>query len=175
MKPIYLLSKSCCSCTNEMVIYDCSIHGQCAIIMFDVTARLTYKNVPTWHRDLCRYANFHNSYASSFGKGLTDMYVLKSGSVKISRLFFVETKLMWRTDKLKPSRLHSTGRRTFSIMRSLQKATTTSKSRSCTLLGSLLGSYKSSRFHWNTTFFDLLSHNWLKLSLLTRVSLLQES
>ncbi|CAN1762763.1 GTP-binding nuclear protein Ran-A1 [Linum perenne] len=29
------------------------IHGQCAIIMFDVTARLTYKNVPTWHRDLC--------------------------------------------------------------------------------------------------------------------------
>ncbi|KAL6216950.1 hypothetical protein ACLB2K_010168 [Fragaria x ananassa] len=30
------------------------IHGQCAIIMLDVTARLTYKNVPTWHRDLCR-------------------------------------------------------------------------------------------------------------------------
>ncbi|CAN1787274.1 GTP-binding nuclear protein Ran-3, partial [Linum perenne] len=30
------------------------IHGHCAIIMFDVTARLTYKNVPTWHRDLCR-------------------------------------------------------------------------------------------------------------------------
>lgn len=32
----------------------CSIHGQCAIIMFDVTARMTYKNVPTWHRNLCR-------------------------------------------------------------------------------------------------------------------------
>merc|ERR1712087_488763 len=30
------------------------INGQCAIIMFDVTARLTYKNVPIWHRDLCR-------------------------------------------------------------------------------------------------------------------------
>ncbi|KQK17802.1 GTP-binding nuclear protein Ran-3 [Brachypodium distachyon] len=30
------------------------IHGQCAIIMFDVTSRLTYKNVPTWHRDICR-------------------------------------------------------------------------------------------------------------------------
>jgi len=30
------------------------IHGQCAIIMFDVTSRLTYKNVPYWHRDLCR-------------------------------------------------------------------------------------------------------------------------
>ena len=26
--------------------------------MFDVTARLTYKNVPTWHRDLCRYFFF---------------------------------------------------------------------------------------------------------------------
>lgn len=30
------------------------IHGNCAIIMFDVTSRLTYKNVPYWHRDLCR-------------------------------------------------------------------------------------------------------------------------
>ena len=30
------------------------IQGQCAIIMFDVTARITYKNVPNWHRDLVR-------------------------------------------------------------------------------------------------------------------------
>ena len=30
------------------------IQGQCAIIMFDVTARITYKNVPNWHRDLTR-------------------------------------------------------------------------------------------------------------------------
>ena len=30
------------------------IQGQCAIIMFDVTSRITYKNVPTWHRDLIR-------------------------------------------------------------------------------------------------------------------------
>ncbi|CAL6327132.1 unnamed protein product [Bathycoccus prasinos] len=30
------------------------IHGQCAIIMFDVTSRTTYKNVPTWHRDITR-------------------------------------------------------------------------------------------------------------------------
>merc|ERR1712130_271447 len=30
------------------------IQGQCAIIMFDVTARNTYKNVPTWHRDIVR-------------------------------------------------------------------------------------------------------------------------
>jgi hypothetical protein len=36
-------------------MFSFSIHGQCAIIMFDVTSRLTYKNVPTWHRDLCRF------------------------------------------------------------------------------------------------------------------------
>jgi len=30
------------------------IQGQCAIIMFDVTARETYKNVPNWHKDLVR-------------------------------------------------------------------------------------------------------------------------
>lgn len=31
-----------------------SIQGNAAIIMFDVTARVTYKNVPNWHRDLVR-------------------------------------------------------------------------------------------------------------------------
>lgn len=30
------------------------IQGQCAILMFDVTSRVTYKNVPNWHRDLVR-------------------------------------------------------------------------------------------------------------------------
>jgi len=30
------------------------IQGHCAIIMFDVTSRITYKNVPNWHRDLTR-------------------------------------------------------------------------------------------------------------------------
>jgi GTP-binding nuclear protein Ran len=30
------------------------IQGQCGIIMFDVTARMTYKNVPNWHRDVLR-------------------------------------------------------------------------------------------------------------------------
>nr|XP_026694101.1 GTP-binding nuclear protein Ran-like [Ciona intestinalis] len=30
------------------------IQGQCAIIMFDVTSRVTYKNVPNWHKDLVR-------------------------------------------------------------------------------------------------------------------------
>lgn len=30
------------------------VNGQCGIIMFDVTARITYKNVPNWHKDLTR-------------------------------------------------------------------------------------------------------------------------
>ena len=30
------------------------INGMCGIIMFDVTSRITYKNVPNWHRDLVR-------------------------------------------------------------------------------------------------------------------------
>uniref|UniRef100_A0A4W5Q0C6 GTP-binding nuclear protein Ran n=1 Tax=Hucho hucho TaxID=62062 RepID=A0A4W5Q0C6_9TELE len=30
------------------------VTAQCAIIMFDVTSRVTYKNVPNWHRDLVR-------------------------------------------------------------------------------------------------------------------------
>ena len=30
------------------------IQSQCAIIMFDVNSRPTYKNVPNWHRDLKR-------------------------------------------------------------------------------------------------------------------------
>ena len=30
------------------------IRGNCSIIMFDVTSRVTYKNVPNWHRDIVR-------------------------------------------------------------------------------------------------------------------------
>merc|ERR1712217_318937 len=30
------------------------IQGKCAIVMFDVTSRQSYKNVPNWHRDLVR-------------------------------------------------------------------------------------------------------------------------
>merc|ERR1712232_1472208 len=30
------------------------VRGQCAIIMFDVTSRITYRNVPNWHRDIVR-------------------------------------------------------------------------------------------------------------------------
>ncbi|KAG2379113.1 hypothetical protein C9374_007751 [Naegleria lovaniensis] len=30
------------------------VASHCALIMFDVTSRATYKNVPTWHRDVMR-------------------------------------------------------------------------------------------------------------------------
>ena len=30
------------------------IQADCAIIMFDVTSRISYKSVPNWHRDLVR-------------------------------------------------------------------------------------------------------------------------
>lgn len=30
------------------------IQGECAIIMFDVTSRITYKNVPEWYKDIVR-------------------------------------------------------------------------------------------------------------------------
>ena len=30
------------------------IQAECAIIMFDVTSRISYKSVPNWHRDLVR-------------------------------------------------------------------------------------------------------------------------
>lgn len=39
---------------ERVLTYLYSIQGQAAIIMFDVTSRMTYKNVPQWHRDLVR-------------------------------------------------------------------------------------------------------------------------
>lgn len=38
--------------TCVLIVY--SFSGECAIIMFDVTSRVTYKNVANWHRDLVR-------------------------------------------------------------------------------------------------------------------------
>ncbi|KYR00665.1 GTP-binding nuclear protein Ran [Tieghemostelium lacteum] len=34
------------------------IQGQCAIIIFDLTQRVTYKNVPNWFRDIVRVCDF---------------------------------------------------------------------------------------------------------------------
>lgn len=37
-----------------LLLLPCSVEAQCGIIMFDVTSRTSYKNVPNWHRDLTR-------------------------------------------------------------------------------------------------------------------------
>ncbi|XP_037725125.1 GTP-binding nuclear protein Ran-like [Drosophila subpulchrella] len=39
---------------NCLLGHDCYIQGQCAVIMFDVTSRIAYKNVSTWHFNLVR-------------------------------------------------------------------------------------------------------------------------
>ncbi|KAJ6861891.1 GTP-binding nuclear protein Ran-3-like isoform X2 [Populus alba x Populus x berolinensis] len=49
---------------DGILVSDLFIHGNCAIIMFDVTARLTYKNVPTWHRDLLQAGEGEAGYVS---------------------------------------------------------------------------------------------------------------
>ncbi|KAA8612501.1 GTPase SAR1 [Pyrenophora tritici-repentis] len=42
------------------------INGQCGIIMFDVTSRITYKNVPNWHRDLKNLQYYDISAKSNY-------------------------------------------------------------------------------------------------------------
>ena len=42
------------TCQIRPLVRVADINGKCAIVMFDVTSRITYKNVPTWHRDLVR-------------------------------------------------------------------------------------------------------------------------
>ncbi|CUF13448.1 ras-related GTP-binding nuclear protein Rtb4, putative [Bodo saltans] len=45
----------CFNCWETSTPEDSFFHGaDCAIIMFDVTSRNTYKNVPNWHRDITR-------------------------------------------------------------------------------------------------------------------------
>ena len=44
----------CCEIWFKGSSYKITFQGQCAIVMFDVTSRVTYKNVPNWHRDLVR-------------------------------------------------------------------------------------------------------------------------
>lgn len=56
---ILLLTISACFLGRRSFSSRCNIQhsissAQCAIIMFDVTSRVTYKNVPNWHRDLVR-------------------------------------------------------------------------------------------------------------------------
>merc|ERR1712025_1121268 len=69
------------------------IQGQCAVIMFDVTSRVTYKNVPNWHRDLTRVCE--------------NIPIVLCGN-----------KVDIKDRKSRPSRLSSIARRTYSTMTS---------------------------------------------------------
>jgi GTP-binding nuclear protein Ran len=40
--------------SNNFIIIVNSIQANCGVIMFDVTSRITYKNVPKWYKDLVR-------------------------------------------------------------------------------------------------------------------------
>lgn len=64
--------------------------AQCAIIMFDVTSRFTYKNALNWDRDLVWQ--------------------------RTSQLCCVATKGILRTERLRQSQLSSTERRIFSTV-----------------------------------------------------------
>merc|ERR1719386_202300 len=44
------------------------IQGKCAIIMFDVTSRITYKNVPNWHRDISRLREYPHRLGREQGR-----------------------------------------------------------------------------------------------------------
>ena len=62
-----------------------------------------------------------------------------AGFVKTFQSFFVGTRLMWRTGRLRPSKSHFTGRRTCSTTRFRPSQTTTLRSHSSTSPGSLQG------------------------------------
>jgi GTP-binding nuclear protein Ran len=69
------------------------INGQCGIIMFDVTSRITYKNVPNWHRELFPEFDFHTTSANSSPQ------VIWSVSARIFPSSSPETRLMSRRER----------------------------------------------------------------------------
>jgi|688.fasta_scaffold423097_2 hypothetical protein len=52
-----------------------------SVIMFDVTSRVTYKNVPNWHRDLVRVCE--NIPIVLTGKGLASESTVPNGSYQV--------------------------------------------------------------------------------------------
>ena len=85
------------------------IQGQCAIVVFDVTLRVTYKNVPSWRRDLVSVCE--------------NIAIVLCGN-----------KLDIMDRRLRQSQLSSTKRRIFSTVTFLPKVTTSLKSPSSGLL-----------------------------------------
>lgn len=118
------------------------IQGQCAIIMFDVTARVTYKNVPNWHRDLVRVCD--NIPIVLCGNKVD----IKDRKVKAKNIIFHRKKnlqvclsLLWSTTCARyhvvmlhtHTHLHSLSHYS-STMTLVRRVTTTLRNHSCGLL-----------------------------------------
>lgn len=105
------------------------IQGQCAIIMFDVTSRVTYKNVPNWHRDLVRVCENIPIVLCGNKVDIKDRKV-KAKSIVFHRKKNLQVSWSYQTDywllSLTPKLLFLS-----SITTSLPSQTTTSRSRSC--------------------------------------------
>lgn len=123
------------------------IHGQCAIIMFDVTSRVTYRSVPTWYKDLVRVCE-NIPIVLCGNKFDVKNRQVKPKQVRFPLFFsyclpttlFLSYSTREREEDLKPSlfkllvlRWHSTERKTCSITRYLPRAISIMRDHSCTL------------------------------------------
>ena len=106
------------------------IQGQCAIIMFDVTSRVTYKNVPNWHRDLVRVCEGIPIVLCGNKVDVKDRKV-KAKSIVFHRKKNLQVKAIVEIRQYLRISF-------FSIMTSVQRAITTLRSHFCGWQGSLL-------------------------------------
>ena len=74
------------------------IKGQCAIIIFDMTSRITYKHVPNWHRDIMRVCDFKPGQPDHNGLEFTPVILVGNkcessyGSVRAKQVTFHRKK-----------------------------------------------------------------------------------
>jgi len=142
------------------------IQGQCGIIMFDVTSRITYKNVPNWHRDLERVC-----------ENIPIVLCGNKVDVKVSQwtplLSQDQTKIGIPRRNVKSRRVlsPSIAKRTSSTLRFLQSRTITSRSHSCGWQGSWSGKHGCHHgFHQSTRNLCIIEI-LRSISLLHRLSL----
>lgn len=107
------------------------IQGNCAIIMFDVTARITYKNVPNWHRDLVRVCETIPIVLCGNKVDIKDRKV-KAKSIVFHRKKNLQVCVLYAVVGL----FLKVGSSVCSTMTSAPRATTTLRSLSCGWLGS---------------------------------------
>jgi hypothetical protein len=85
--------------------------------MFDVTSRITYKNVPNWHR----------MYLIEISRQANKFQVMLFEFVKTFQLFFAVTRSMLKNEKSRQRQSLSTERRIFNTTISQQSPTTISR------------------------------------------------